>query len=113
IQWQKNGVNIPGAINSSYNVIHPGNYRAIVSTLQFSDTSNTVLIVELPTPPLPVIQRNADTLYTNTDYQSVWYLNGNPIPGATDWFYVPDSSAYYKVLQTDTSSGCNHMSLIY
>src|SRR6185503_6922974 len=73
----------------------------------------TVLIVELPTPPLPVIQRNADTLYTNTDYQSVWYLNGNPIPGATDWFYVPDSSAYYKVLQTDTSSGCNHMSLIY
>ncbi len=42
-QWQLNGVDIPGATNSTYTVDAAGNYSLIVSNVGCSDTASTIV----------------------------------------------------------------------
>ena len=49
-QWQRNGVDVPGADTSFLNVTGPGTYRIIVQHAGLRDTSSTVT-VNFSTPP--------------------------------------------------------------
>ncbi|MEJ2614747.1 MAG: T9SS type A sorting domain-containing protein, partial [Ignavibacteriaceae bacterium] len=71
-QWQKNGVNIPGATSSEYTTNpltlsdYNSTYRVIVSNSQGSDTSRTAILhltlITIPAPTnLAAIKYHADT----------------------------------------------------
>ena len=87
----------------------PGNYDVmlIASNGALTDTlmlANFITVYPLP-PPQGILQ-NGDSLIANqgaVSYQ--WFKNGNLIPGATDYFYVADSSGNYNVVATDLN-GC-------
>ncbi len=57
-------------------------------------------ITVIEAPQIPTIQYEQDTLriennYTNASFQ--WFLNDEPIPNATQAFYVPNQSGNYTV----------------
>jgi hypothetical protein len=59
-------------------------------------------ITVYPYPPPQGILQSGDTLFANqgaTSYQ--WFLNGNIITGATDYFYLATASGDYNVVATD------------
>lgn len=76
-------------------------------------TSDTVRVVFYPAPPPPAIERTGDTLRTSSTavaYQ--WYLNGEPIAGATTPFYLPTADGRYRVRISD-ANGCTALSTEY
>jgi len=88
---------------------NPGSYdvQLIASNANGSDTlllSNFINVYSFP--PAQSIIQNGDTLFANAgsaNYQ--WYFNSNIISGATNYFYVADTSGNYNVVATDTN-GC-------
>jgi PKD repeat protein len=87
----------------------PGTYDVtlVVTNGILSDTlifSNCITV--FPTPPAQGILQYGDTLFSNQGsvaYQ--WYHSGNLIPGATNYFYVADTSGSFSVIATD-ENGC-------
>jgi hypothetical protein len=63
---------------------------------------DTVLVTVVPNPPAPVITVSNDTLYSSAVSGNQWFLNGLPVTGATDDYFVPGVSGYYSVSYTDT-----------
>jgi len=62
-----------------------------------------------PAPPtISVI--GGDTLVSSHASTYQWYLNGSPITGATDSFYVEHQNGTYAVQITDSTGGCNSIS---
>jgi hypothetical protein len=59
----------------------------------------------------PVITIYRDTLFAQADATFQWYRNSNILPGATQSYYVPESSGAYTVIAS--SSGCSKESLPY
>jgi|GEM_PF-4968560 len=94
----------------------PGNYDVtlIASGPSSSDTLTlTNYITVYPSPAPQGILQSGDTLFANagaTGYQ--WYFAGNPVPGATDYFYVALQSGDYNVVATDTN-GCEVEAAIF
>ena len=94
----------------------PGNYdiQLIASNGVSSDTlllQNYITVHPIP-PPQGILQ-HGDTLFANagaTAYQ--WYLNGNIIPGATNYYYVALVSGDYNVIATD-NNGCEVEAVIF
>lgn len=74
--------------------------------------SDTVSLIVYPTPSVPVISRNIDTLTSTpaTSYQ--WYFNSGIITGATNQIYIPTVNGNYYVVITDTN-GCSAFSSTY
>ena len=111
-QWNFPGANPDTSTSAGPENIcyaNPGTYdvQLIASNSNGSDTlllSNYITVFPFP-PPQGIIQ-SGDTLFANagsTLYQ--WYHNGNIIQGATDYFYVADTSGNYNVVATDMN-GC-------
>src|SRR5690606_25059102 len=88
----------PVDTNSSY--IFPltsGTYSVAVTdslTLQTESTSFQVNLISIPTPIIVLVN---DTLMVQTGYTYQWYLNGNLISGANDYFYLPTVNGDYSV----------------
>ncbi|HEX5002480.1 MAG TPA: T9SS type A sorting domain-containing protein [Bacteroidia bacterium] len=61
--------------------------------------------VVLPLPPTPTISPLWNTLTSSSPTGNQWYLNGNPIPGATGQVYVATQSGTYTVVVTG-ANGC-------
>ena len=92
-QWQYNGVNIPGATNSSYYADTTGSFACVVSNSCGPGTSNTI---QLWYDSLPAVTVNAsgtvlcpgDTLSLSVPsvagYTYTWRHNGIIITGATN-----------------------------
>ncbi|HEX5002481.1 MAG TPA: T9SS type A sorting domain-containing protein [Bacteroidia bacterium] len=59
----------------------------------------------LPLPPTPTIAPQWNTLTSSSPTGNQWYLNGNPIPGATGQVYVATQSGTYTVVVTG-ANGC-------
>jgi PKD repeat protein len=118
-QW-----NFPGANPSSstdlapQNICYPSpgsfNVELIASNANGSDTlllSNYITVY--PTPPPQSILQSGDTLFANTGAASYqWYFNTSIIPGATEYFYVAQSSGDYNVVATD-ANGCEVEAVIF
>jgi len=111
-QWS-----FPGGMPSSSIAINPtgicystpGNYPVTLIATSQSGSDTLVLpnfITVYPFPPTQAITQIGDTLFAipgATLYQ--WYLNGNMINGATDFYYIAGASGNYNVVATD-SNGC-------
>jgi hypothetical protein len=57
----------------------------------------------------PVISQLSNTLQSTTAATYQWYLNGNPVPGATSQNYTPSQNGAYYVVVT-YSNACPHSS---
>lgn len=121
-QWQLNGINIIGETNSSITVTESGTYNIVASNGCGSTTSSTV---DVEVNPLPVAEINilgesqtfcpGDTAFlasSVTGLQYQWYLNNNPISGATEPVLEATVGGQYRLLVVDNNSGCEKMSSI-
>lgn len=77
-----------------------------------SETSVPVSVTVFPVPAQPAILANGNLLASSAVSGNQWFLNGEPIPGATGRFYSASLSGFYSV-QT-TINGCSSpMSNLY
>ena len=111
-QWQKNGVNIPGATGSVYTATTSGDYSCIVNIPGGCITAAVaVTVTELPLPD-PIIYFDGNTLTTGNYYVLFqWYRNLVPLP-QTGSSMVPDQTGDYTVKVVD-SNGCQSVSTAY
>jgi len=92
---------------------NPGTYPVtlIVADSSGSDTlavNPLIIFANLPPPPtINVI--GGDTLISSHGAAYQWYLNGSPIGGATDSFYVAHQGGTYSV-QITNGLGCTSLS---
>ena len=73
-------------------------------------------ITLFPIPPTPVIVQYGDSLLSDAPYGNQWYLDGEAIPYATEFFYIPLEDGEYWT-QVDIE-GCysdtsNHIVVLY
>ena len=117
-QWRRNGQNIPGATQATYQFVatlsDAGIYDVVVSNACGSVTSDTVRvtvkerprITQQPLASLTVCVGQSVTLRvtaTGTGLRYQWRRNGTPIPGATQSSYTiaavqPADSGIYDVV---------------
>jgi PKD repeat protein len=110
-QWFFNGANpsFSTDVNPSticYNT--PGSYDVSLIATDGTNTdtllfSNYITVYPYPAPQ--GIMQSGDTLIANqgaVTYQ--WYHDGSLIPGATDYFYVAQSSGNFNVVCTDANA---------
>jgi hypothetical protein len=77
-----------------------------------SETSLPVSVTVFPVPAQPTILANGNLLASSAVSGNQWFLNGDPIQGATGRFYVATLSGFYSVQVT--INGCSStMSNLY
>jgi concanavalin A-like lectin/glucanase superfamily protein/type IX secretion system substrate protein/PKD domain-containing protein len=116
-QWKKNNVNISGATLFSFTVTTAGNYKCVLTNSCGTVSSNviTVTVNSLPsatiTPSDPTtfcsggsVMLNAP-IATNRSYQ--WKKASSVISGATSSSYTATTGGNYKVIVTNTVTGCS------
>lgn len=64
----------------------------------------------LAVPPTPTISQNGSQLTSSSPVNNQWYLNGNPIPGATGQIHNVTQAGSYTVVVTDPVTGCSSTS---
>jgi hypothetical protein len=116
-QWYLNGNPIGGATNQTYSATASGNYTTVVTSLGCSSAASAPATVTVnPIPATPTITPGGPTsfcpggsvtLTSSSATGNQWYLNGNPIGGATSQQYVANASGDYSV--TVTSGGCTSL----
>jgi hypothetical protein len=115
-QWYLNGSPIGGATNSSYVATASGSYTFINTfyTSCPSDPSNAIVVTVSPVPSTPTITPDGPTTFcaggsvlltSSSASGNQWFLNGNPIGGATNNTYSATASGNYTVIVT--ASGCS------
>lgn len=118
-QWTFSGAN-PGSstdVNPSsicYNM--PGSYDVMLVAANSFGTDTISLpgyITVLPYPPPQSILYLNDTLFSNQGFTSYqWFVNGNLISGATNYFFVPLINGDYNVISQD-ANGCEVEAAIF
>ncbi|MFL6213062.1 MAG: ExeM/NucH family extracellular endonuclease [Blastocatellia bacterium] len=113
-QWYLNGNAIGGATLQQYVATASGSYTVTVTVTGCSKTSDAVTVVVNPTPATPTITPGGPTTFcaggsvtltSSSASGNQWYLNGNPIGGATANTYVATASGNYTTVVT--TSGCS------
>jgi hypothetical protein len=114
-QWYLNGNPIGGATSQTYNATASGSYTVIVTQSGCSSSASAPVVVTVnPLPATPTITPGGPTTFcaggsvtltSSSASGNQWYLNGNPIGGATSQAYVATASGNYTV--TVTASGCS------
>jgi hypothetical protein len=116
-QWKKNGVIISGATASSYSPTTSGNYQ--VEENNFCGTSvSSVISVTVNSLPSATITPSGPTSFcsgesvilnapvtSNRSYQ--WKKGANLISGATLSSYTATTGGNYRVIVTNTVTGCS------
>jgi hypothetical protein len=113
-QWSLNGNPIGGETNQTYVATASGNYTVIVTTSGCSSSASAATTVTVnPIPATPTITGGPTTfcaggsvtLTSSSASGNQWYVNGNPIGGATNQTYVASVAGDYTVVAT--ASGCS------
>lgn len=113
--WNFSGWYLDGAPQGSLNpitVIMNAAHTATAHYIQLTGQSLTVSI----SPMATTTSVGAGILFTSTasggyePYTYQWYLNGNPVPGATsaNWMFIPTTSGTYYVYVTVTDAVEGH-----
>ncbi len=114
IQWYLNGNPIGGAISQNYVATASGSYTAQLNALGcHSSVSDPVVVTVNPTPSTPTVTPGGPTTFcaggavaltSSSATGNQWYLNGNPIGGATGQVYNATASGNYTDVVTE--NGC-------
>ena len=99
-----------GAVKVIWNTT--GNYSITVtpySTIEAAGTATQVSTTVNAYPPIETIAQTGDTLTVAEGYTYQWYINQQPLTGATGNEIVIDSAAFYSVFITN-AAGCATMS---
>ncbi len=114
-QWYLNGNPIGGATSQQYVATASGNYTVVVTASGCSSAQSAATTVTVnPVPATPTITPGGPTTFcaggsvtltSSSATGNQWYLNGNPIGGATSQQYVATASGSYTVIVT--SLGCS------
>jgi hypothetical protein len=114
-QWYQDGNPIGGATNQQYIATATGAYTVTVTTSGCTSSASAATNVTVnPIPSTPVIGTGGPTTFCqggNVDLVSgtvngnQWYLDGNPIGGATNQTYNATIGGSYTVIVTQ--SGCS------
>jgi hypothetical protein len=114
IQWMDNGAAIPGANDDTLIVYGAGSFTVEGTPPQcpnFVQTLGVSLDVTLYQPPvitpqdLVLCSGGTDTLFVVASPGYQWYRDGVAIPGATQSFYITDTSGAFTI--TTTEGGCS------
>src|SRR6185436_19303958 len=118
-QWKKNGMAISGATSSGYVANTTGSYTVIETSL-LGCTGNPSVPLEVTVNPLPsaTVTPSGPTTFcpggsvvlnapvaANRSYQ--WKKGANLISGATQSSYTATTGGNYKVIVTNTVTGCS------
>ncbi|HEX2831519.1 MAG TPA: carboxypeptidase regulatory-like domain-containing protein [Thermoanaerobaculia bacterium] len=113
-QWYLNGNPIGGETNQSYIATASGSYTVIVTASGCPSAPSAATVVTVnPVPSTPTITPGGSTTFcaggsvtltSSSASGNQWYLDGNPIGGATNQSYVASASGSYTVVVT--ASGC-------
>ncbi len=115
----------PGIAGASYTWIHDaqvvadgvydtlfasesGSYQVVISYQSCTDTSEILTVTVFPVPE-PVITESGGVLSTGTFSSYQWYLDGNPVNGATNNTFTPGQPGSYTVKVT-SENGCENTS---
>ncbi len=104
-QWSSDGTDITGATDLSYTDSLPGSVTVAVSNGVCSDILPTVTILPKP-DPIITLDTLGNVLLAGSFTRWQWYLNGDPIPGATSNF-APDNNipgSVYTVIVWDINN---------
>lgn len=114
-QWYLNGNPIGGETNQTYVATASGSYTVTVSALGCASAASPAIVVTVnPIPSTPAITPGGPTTFcaggsvtlaSSSATGNQWYLNGNPIGGATDQNYIATASGNYTLVVT--TSGCS------
>jgi hypothetical protein len=117
-QWQKDGVDISGAIANQYSASTQGQYRVRVTNNGCSSISSAISVTVNSAPiatassasPTTICEGGSVALNANAgaglSYQ--WMLNGNDISSANSADFTASSAGSYSVRVT--SNGCSSIS---
>jgi len=114
-QWFLNGNAIGGATNQTYSATSSGSYTVKVTGANSctSTPSSATVVTVNPIPATPTITPGGPTTFcaggsvnltSSSASGNQWFLNGNPIGGATNQVYSAIASGSYAV--TVTTAGC-------
>jgi hypothetical protein len=116
-RWWRGAFAIPGATNTTYGALVSGTYSMVVTGAGgCTATSNGVTITLNPLPSANITASPSVTICTGSSvtlsttsvatntYQ--WLLSNSPIAGATNATYNTTTGGTYRVLVTNTLTGC-------
>ncbi len=89
--------------NGQY-ISQAGNHYAYYTNSLGCDSIHELYLQLHPLPQTPVITYSSDTLFSGINFGNQWYLNGNPVSGATDSVYVYTQNGNYFVIVTDSNA---------
>jgi hypothetical protein len=112
-QWLLNGNSVIGATAPDYFATTSGNYSYAATTVMgCSAISGNATVTVNTLPPIPVITQNGNILSTDPGYFYQWFLNGNPIGGATSQTYSVSLTGNYSV-EINDGNNCSSLSTDY
>ena len=116
-QWYNAAGAIAGANSQSYTATTTDGYYVIVTNgFGCTATSVTTNVVANPLPSVAIGESGPAIFCTGGNitlsavaggYTYQWYLGGSPIAGATNATYVATAGGGYRVLVTNTTTGCS------
>ncbi|MRS61285.1 S8 family serine peptidase [Larkinella terrae] len=102
-QWFLNGQAVSGATSASLAVANAGSYSVRASG-ECPPATSAAVVVTVKDPQPPTITRDGYKLTSNAATGNQWFLNGVPIPGATQQSYTAQQSGKYSVRAN--ANGC-------
>ena len=115
IQWYLNGNPLPNPNNQNRTVSVGGTYTVTLNNQGcISGVSNSIVVTVNPLPATPTATPGGPTTFcaggsvlltSSSASGNQWFLNGNPIGGATNQTYSATASGSYTVKVTD-GNGC-------
>jgi hypothetical protein len=119
-QWIKDGADVGGATNQTYDATASGTYTVRVTNAQGCTGTSTGKAVTVGVSPSPTVSgpqvnscpSTSVELQTGIYAAYQWFLGSLPIPRATSQTYEATVSANYKVRVTD-GAGCTAESSAY
>jgi len=114
-QWYLNGNPIGGETNPSFVATSSGNYTVVVTSGSCSSVPSAATTVTVnPIPATPTVTPGGPTTFcaggsvtlsSSSASGNQWYLDGNPIGGATNQQYIAAAAGSYTVIVT--TAGCS------
>lgn len=85
-------------VNSLYiSPVASGNYAVTITDVLTGQAETDTFYVQLTSIPVPAIIFSNDSLMVQSGFMYQWYVNGNLIPGANQYYYIPVTNGNYTV----------------